>query len=146
MHILRKKKVFSVVFVRRKTTPKEPEIVDIAELLIKMGAKIEGAGTDTITIHGVENMSGATHDIIADRIEMGTYIMAAGLSNGEVEITNGRLSLLPTVIDILKETGLEFIEKDKGFIVRRKDPKKPLKAVSISTNPYPDFPTDLQAQ
>ncbi len=125
---------------------KEPEIVDLANLLIKMGAKIEGAGTQTLTIHGVESLSGATHDIVPDRIEMGTYIMAAGITNGEIEITNGDLTLLPTVVDLLKKTGLEFIEKDKGFIVRRKDPKKPLKAISVSTNPYPDFPTDLQAQ
>jgi len=125
---------------------KEPEIIDLAELLIKMGAKIEGAGTEIITIHGVDSLSGATHDIVPDRIEMGTYIMAAGITNGEVEITNGNLALLPTVIDLLKETGLEFIEKDKGFVVRRKDATKPLKSVSVSTNPYPDFPTDLQAQ
>lgn len=125
---------------------KEPEVVDLANLLKKMGAKIEGAGTDIMTIEGVKDLSGCEHSIIPDRIEMGTYIMAAGITNGEIEIKNADLNLLPAVVDVLEKTGLEFIKNEKSFIVRRQDPNKPLKSVDIQTQPYPAFPTDLQAQ
>ncbi len=124
---------------------REPEIADLGECLIKMGAKIEGLGTDTIRIEGVPHMSGANHSIIPDRIETGTYMVAAAMTGGTVRLQNTRLRDLSAAIGHLSQTGIE-IDKDGNDIIVSRDPNVPLKAIDIMTEPHPGFPTDLQAQ
>lgn len=122
---------------------KEPEVVDLAECLIKMGAKITGAGTDVITIVGVEKLTGANHNIVCDRIEAGTYMVAAAMTGGEVKLLNARADLLDAVIEKLRDAGAE-VTSDANSITVKSDGK--LKAVNIRTAPHPAFPTDMQAQ
>ncbi len=122
----------------------EPEVADVASCLNKMGARIEGAGTSTITIQGAEYLEGATHTVLPDRIETGTYAMAVGATGGEVELEGARASLLPQVLEILTEAGLEISETNRGLRVARNGAG--LKPVNITTAPFPGFPTDLQAQ
>lgn len=122
---------------------KEPEVIDLAEMLIKMGAKITGAGTDVITIVGVEKLSGTTHNVVCDRIEAGTYMVAAAMTGGEVKLLNARADLLDAVIEKLREAGAE-VTSDADTITVKSDGK--LKAVNIRTAPHPAFPTDMQAQ
>ncbi len=124
---------------------KEPEVVDLAECLIKMGAKITGAGTDVITIVGVEKLNGADHNIVCDRIEAGTYMVAAAMTGGEVKLHNARADLLDAVIEKLRDAGAEVkVSKIENTITVKSDGK--LKAVNIRTAPHPAFPTDMQAQ
>ncbi len=123
---------------------KEPEIVDLAECLIKMGANIRGHGTDTITIDGVERLHGAEHDVMPDRIETGTFLVAAALSRGKVRVRNTRADILDAVLAKLEEAGATITSGD-GWIELDMHGKRP-KAVSIRTAPYPAFPTDMQAQ
>jgi UDP-N-acetylglucosamine 1-carboxyvinyltransferase len=122
---------------------KEPEVVDLAECLNKMGAKIKGAGTDTITIEGVERLTGAQHHIVCDRIEAGTYMVAAAMTGGEVTLKNARADLLEAVIEKLREAGASITHDDSSITVKS-DGK--LKAVNVRTAPHPAFPTDMQAQ
>lgn len=122
---------------------KEPEVVDLAECLNKMGAKIKGAGTDTITIEGVERLNGAQHHIVCDRIEAGTYMVAAAMTGGEVTLKNARADLLEAVIEKLREAGAS-ISHDSNSITVKSDGK--LRAVNVRTAPHPAFPTDMQAQ
>ena len=122
---------------------KEPEVVDMAECLIKMGAKIKGAGTDVITIEGVDKLHGATHQVVCDRIEAGTYMVAAAMTGGEIKLLNVKENLLDAVIEKLREAGAEVI-CDQTTITVKSDGK--LKAVNIRTAPHPAFPTDMQAQ
>ena len=122
---------------------KEPEVVDLAECLIKMGAKISGAGTDVITIVGVEKLNGATHNIVCDRIEAGTYMVAAAMTGGEVKLLNARADLLDAVIEKLRDAGAT-VTSDASSITVKSDGN--LKAVNIRTAPHPAFPTDMQAQ
>jgi UDP-N-acetylglucosamine 1-carboxyvinyltransferase len=122
---------------------KEPEVVDLAECLNKMGAKITGAGTDVITIEGVEKLSGTSHNIVCDRIEAGTYMVAAAMTGGTVTLNNVRADLLDAVIEKLREAGAE-ITVDGDTITVKSDGK--LNAVNIRTAPHPAFPTDMQAQ
>ena len=122
---------------------KEPEVVDLAEMLIKMGAKITGAGTDVITIVGVEKLNGTTHNVVCDRIEAGTYMVAAAMTGGEVKLRNARADLLDAVIEKLREAGA-IVTSDADTITVKSDGK--LKAVNIRTAPHPAFPTDMQAQ
>ena len=122
---------------------KEPEVVDLAEMLVKMGAKITGAGTDVITIVGVEKLYGTTHNVVCDRIEAGTYMVAAAMAGGEVKLLNARADLLDAVIEKLREAGAT-VTSDANSITVRSDGK--LKAVNIRTAPHPAFPTDMQAQ
>lgn len=122
---------------------KEPEVVDLAECLNKMGAKISGAGTDTITIEGVERLTGAEHHIVCDRIEAGTYMVAAAMTGGEVTLKNARPDLLEAVIEKLREAGAD-ISSDSNSITVRSNGQ--LKAINIRTAPHPAFPTDMQAQ
>ncbi len=122
---------------------KEPEVVDLAEMLIKMGAKISGAGTDVITIEGVERLHGATHNVVCDRIEAGTYMVAAAMTGGEVRLLNARADLLDAVIEKLREAGAT-VTSEADTITVKSDGK--LKAVNIRTAPHPAFPTDMQAQ
>jgi UDP-N-acetylglucosamine 1-carboxyvinyltransferase len=122
---------------------KEPEVVDMAECLIKMGAKISGAGTDTITIEGVDRLHGAEHQVVCDRIEAGTYMVAAAMTGGEVKLNNVQEHLLDAVIEKLREAGAK-VTCEKNSITVKSDGK--LKAVNIRTAPHPAFPTDMQAQ
>ncbi len=122
----------------------EPEITDLVNCLIKMGAKIQGIGTSTLIIEGVKKLSGAIHPIVADRIETGSYAIAAAMTGGELELVGTSLDLLPTFKGILEATGTTFIPVENGFIVRA--PEGPIKSVDMKTAPFPGYPTDLQAQ
>ena len=122
---------------------KEPEVVDLAECLIKMGANIKGAGTDVITIIGVEKLNGATHNIVCDRIEAGTYMVAAAMTGGEVKLLNARADLLDAVIEKLRDAGATVTSDASSITVKSNGQ---LKAVNIRTAPHPAFPTDMQAQ
>lgn len=122
---------------------REPEVVDLAECLIKMGAKISGHGTDTITIEGVKELHGASHAIVADRIETGTFLVAAAAAQGKILLKNTRADILGAVLDKLTEAGA-YIETGDTWISL--DMKQRPKAVDIRTLEYPAFPTDMQAQ
>ncbi|MFK5913254.1 MAG: UDP-N-acetylglucosamine 1-carboxyvinyltransferase [Woeseiaceae bacterium] len=123
---------------------REPEVVDLANCLNAMGANISGAGTDTITIEGVERMHGTTYDILPDRIETGTYLVAAAVTGGKVKLKDTDPTLLDAVIAKLEEAGAE-IETGKDWISLDMKGKR-AKAVDVRTAPYPAFPTDMQAQ
>ncbi len=122
----------------------EPEIVDLADCLIAMGAKIEGAGSNRITVHGVDSLGGGRHDVVADRIETGTFLVAAAMTGGRIVCRAARPDTLDAVIDKLVEAGAEITE-DGDSITLDMHGKRP-KAVNISTAPHPGFPTDMQAQ
>jgi UDP-N-acetylglucosamine 1-carboxyvinyltransferase len=122
---------------------REPEVVDLANCLVSMGARISGAGTDVIRIQGVEKLHGATHSIMPDRIETGTYLCAAAVTGGDVRLVKTSAAYLDTGVDKLMDAGCDItVERDAIRIVA---PKR-LKAVSLRTAPYPAFPTDMQAQ
>jgi len=123
---------------------REPEIVNLADILKAMGAKIEGAGTDTITVHGVERLHGCTHDVIPDRIETGSYLCAAAMTGGRVRTTAADPSQLDAVLLKLREAGAE-ITTGPDWIELDMKGRRP-KAVSFRTAPHPAFPTDMQAQ
>lgn len=123
---------------------REPEIVDLADCLRKMGAQIDGDGTSTITIQGVDRLGGATHPVVTDRIELGTYMLAPAFCGGEVECLGGRMDLLTSFCEKLDEVGVDVTETDKGLKVKRRTDA--IKAINITTEPFPGFPTDLQAQ
>ncbi len=123
---------------------REPEVVDLANCLNAMGAKVSGAGTDTITIEGVERMHGTTYDILPDRIETGTYLVAAAVTGGSVKLKDTDPSLLDSVISKLEEAGAE-IEMGEDWISLDMKGKR-AKAIDVKTAPYPAFPTDMQAQ
>ncbi|MCE9683260.1 UDP-N-acetylglucosamine 1-carboxyvinyltransferase [Halomonas alkalisoli] len=123
---------------------REPEVVDLAECLIKMGAKIRGHGTDTIVIEGVERLHGAYHDVMPDRIETGTFLVAAALSRGRVRVRNTRADILEAVLAKLEEAGAK-ITLGEGWIELDMEGRRP-RPVNIRTAPYPAFPTDMQAQ
>ncbi|MGC1402955.1 MAG: UDP-N-acetylglucosamine 1-carboxyvinyltransferase [Thermodesulfobacteriota bacterium] len=122
---------------------KEPEVVDLAEFLKAMGARIEGVGTDIITIYGVPHLHPTQYRIMPDRIEAATYMVAAGITGGEITLSGYDGSCLETLIMKLKEAGLEFSSRKAGLTVH--GPQK-IKSVSLTTRPYPGFPTDMQAQ
>ncbi|GAA0652034.1 UDP-N-acetylglucosamine 1-carboxyvinyltransferase [Brevundimonas lenta] len=124
---------------------REPEIGDLARCLTAMGAKIEGIDTDVLTITGVTSLGGANWPVIADRIEMGSYAVAAAMAGGEVRLTKARPELMSALTDKMIEAGVEVIPTEDGVIVKR-DPKQRLKAVNVTTEVYPGFATDLQAQ
>lgn len=123
---------------------REPEIVDLAQCLRKMGAQIEGEGTSTITIQGVDRLHGATHPVVTDRIELGTYMLAPAICGGEVELLGGKRSLIEAFCNKLEAAGVEITENENSLTVRRGDNR--VKAVDVVTEPFPGFPTDLQAQ
>ncbi len=123
---------------------REPEVVDLAKCLISMGAKIEGAGTATIVVEGVEKLGGAQHSVIPDRVEAGTYLIAGAATGGKVKVTHVLPNTLDAVCTKLRETGAEVVEGD-DWISLDMDGKRP-KAVDIRTSPHPGFPTDMQAQ
>lgn len=122
----------------------EPEIVDLAACLRKMGANISGDGTPEIVIEGVERMRGTRHRVVADRIEMGTYMLAPAIAGGDVELLGGRRDLLDAVCTTLEKAGVEVEDTDRGLRVSRTNGR--IRAVDVVTEPYPGFPTDLQAQ
>ena len=122
---------------------REPEIGDLARCLNAMGARIEGIDSDRLTIDGVERLHGAEHVIIPDRIETGTYACAAAITGGEVMLANARLEHLGATVRCLREAGVEIIEQPRGLHVRRLNG---LHGADVMTEPYPGFPTDMQAQ
>ncbi len=124
---------------------REPEIIDLGECLIKMGAKITGLGTETIRIEGVSHMGSAHHSIVPDRIETGTYMVAAAMTGGTVRLHNARLEHLSAAVGHLSQTGVE-IEQDGLDIIVSRERDLRLKGIDIMTEPHPGFPTDLQAQ
>ena len=123
---------------------REPEVADLARCLNSMGARITGAGTDEITVEGVERLHGAEHEVIPDRIETGTYLVAGAMTGGAVRLRNARPDLLQAVLDKLREAGA-VIETGPNWISLDMQGKRP-KAVTVRTAPYPAFPTDMQAQ
>ena len=127
-----------------KQAAREPEIVDLAECLIAMGAQIDGHGTSTITIQGVGRLHGATHPVVTDRIELGTYMLAPAITGGEVECLGGKIELLTAFCEKLDEAGLSVEQTQRGLKVKRTNAD--IKAINVTTEPFPGFPTDLQAQ
>lgn len=127
-----------------KNAAREPEIVDLARCLRAMGAQIDGEGTATITIEGVDRLHGATHPVVTDRIELGTYMLAPAIAGGEVELLGGRLELVEAFTAKLREAGVEVEETKLGLKVSHKSGR--VNAVDVITAPHPGFPTDLQAQ
>jgi UDP-N-acetylglucosamine 1-carboxyvinyltransferase len=123
---------------------REPEIGDLARCLIAMGASISGLDTDTLTIDGGAKLHAARHTILPDRIELGTYAMAAAVTGGDLELVGGRLDLIQAAADILSQAGVSFETTERGFRVHRTS--RALTGVDVMTEPYPGFPTDLQAQ
>jgi UDP-N-acetylglucosamine 1-carboxyvinyltransferase len=123
---------------------REPEIVDLAQCLRRMGAQIEGEGTSTITIQGVDRLGAATHPVVTDRIELGTYMLAPVFAGGEVECLGGRLDLVSAFAEKLDAAGIDVTETPDGLKVKRRDDRA--KAVDVTTEVFPGFPTDLQAQ
>jgi UDP-N-acetylglucosamine 1-carboxyvinyltransferase len=123
---------------------REPEIGDLAACLVAMGAKISGVGSDTLTVIGVDRLHGAEHDIIPDRIETGTYAIAAAITRGDIELVNTSLDLLPGVAQLLTDTGCGLTATGRGFRVT--PPNHAITGVDVMTEPFPGFPTDLQAQ
>jgi len=126
-----------------RNSAREPEVTDLAEMLIKMGANISGHGTSTIVIEGKERLGGCTHNIIPDRIETGTYICAAAITRGSVDIVNTRPRYLSSFLDVLRRTGLPMEIGEDHLIIK---PHDGLSAADIQTQPHPGFPTDMQAQ
>ncbi|MDC1058082.1 UDP-N-acetylglucosamine 1-carboxyvinyltransferase [Planktomarina temperata] len=127
-----------------KQAAREPEIVDLAECLIAMGAQIDGHGTSTITISGVDRLHGATHPVVTDRIELGTYMLAPAITGGEVECLGGKIELLAAFCEKLDEAGISVEQTQRGLKVKRTNAD--IKAINVTTEPFPGFPTDLQAQ
>ena len=122
---------------------REPEVIDLAHCLIAMGARIEGAGSDTISITGVERLHGASHRIMPDRIESGTFLVAAAAAGGNITLTDARADILENVLEKLQEAGATI--RVAGSTISLQMNKRPL-AVNVRTAPYPAFPTDMQAQ
>jgi UDP-N-acetylglucosamine 1-carboxyvinyltransferase len=125
---------------------REPEIIDVADCLNKMGARISGAGTRRIIIEGVAKLNGARHAVLPDRIETGTYAMAAAMAGGDVFLQNGRPELLQAALDVLTRTGVTVTPTNQGIRIARNGAGNGLAPVDVTTAPFPEFPTDLQAQ
>ena len=123
---------------------REPEIVDLVECLRKMGAQIEGEGSPVITIQGVDRLHGATHPVVSDRIELGTYMLVPAIAGGEVELVGGRIELVKSFCEKLDEAGIDVSATANGLRVKRRNGA--VKSVDVKTEVFPGFPTDLQAQ
>jgi UDP-N-acetylglucosamine 1-carboxyvinyltransferase len=123
---------------------REPEISDLAQCLMAMGVTITGIGTETLTIQGTDKLKAATHSVIPDRIETGTYAMAVAMTAGDVELVGGRLDLLDAAAQALRSAGVNLVQTNRGVHVERANGE--LHGVDVMTEPYPGFPTDLQAQ
>jgi UDP-N-acetylglucosamine 1-carboxyvinyltransferase len=126
-----------------KNAAKEPEIIDLANCLRLMGASIEGDGTSDITITGVKKLSGCNYDVLPDRIETATFLVAAAITKGNLTLTHTRPDTIKVIISKLKKAGAKILIKNDSINI---EVKSQLNAVNIVTNPYPDFPTDMQAQ
>jgi UDP-N-acetylglucosamine 1-carboxyvinyltransferase len=122
---------------------REPEITDLAQCLIAMGARIEGVGTGTLTIEGVASLHGAVHAIVPDRIETGTYACAAAIAGGSIKLIGGRMEHIAAVAATMQAAGVEIVEEADGLMVHRLNG---LHGTDVQTEPYPGFPTDMQAQ
>ncbi|UWQ13582.1 UDP-N-acetylglucosamine 1-carboxyvinyltransferase [Aliiroseovarius sp. M344] len=127
-----------------RNAAREPEIVDLADCLRKMGAQIDGDGTSEIVVQGVDRLHGATHPVVTDRIELGTYMLAPAIAGGEVECLGGRIDLVKSFVEKLDAAGIQVEETARGLKVARKNGR--VSAVDVTTEPFPGFPTDLQAQ
>jgi UDP-N-acetylglucosamine 1-carboxyvinyltransferase len=127
-----------------RNAAREPEIVDLARCLRAMGARIEGEGTSTLIVEGVTDLHGATHQVVTDRIELGTYMLAPAITGGEVECLGGRIDLVAAFAERLDAAGISVTETQRGLKVARKNGR--IRAVDVETAPFPGFPTDLQAQ
>lgn len=127
-----------------RNAAREPEIVDLVKCLRTMGAQIEGEGTSKLTIQGVDKLKGATHQVVTDRIELGTYMLAPAVCGGEVELLGGRVDLLEAFCEKLDAAGVSVTSSQNGLVVARKNVD--IRAVDVTTAPFPGFPTDLQAQ
>jgi UDP-N-acetylglucosamine 1-carboxyvinyltransferase len=125
---------------------REPEIVDVADCLNKMGARISGAGTKQIVIQGVAKLNGARHTVLPDRIETGTYAMATAMAGGDVLLQNARPELLQAALDVLTRSGVAVTPTNQGIRIARNGAGSGLAPVDVATAPFPEFPTDLQAQ
>ena len=123
---------------------REPEVADLAACLIRMGAAITGLGSDTLVIYGVDRLHGARHAVIPDRIEAGTYAMAAAITDGHLNLVGAKPEHLRTVLEALAQAGVEISETNRGLSVKRANGR--LSGVDVMTEPFPGFPTDLQAQ
>ncbi|MDJ0607706.1 MAG: UDP-N-acetylglucosamine 1-carboxyvinyltransferase [Kiloniellales bacterium] len=123
---------------------REPEVTDLVHCLVAMGARIDGIGSDTLTVQGSPKLRGATHRVVPDRIETGTYAMAAAITDGELDLIGARTEHLPNVIELLGEAGVSIEESNRGLKVGRANGR--LAGVDAMTEPFPGFPTDLQAQ
>jgi UDP-N-acetylglucosamine 1-carboxyvinyltransferase len=123
---------------------REPEVVDLADCLTKMGARISGAGSSRIVVEGVSRLTGASHEVLPDRIETGTYAMAAAMTGGDVLLQNTRPDLLQAALDALGQAGAEVTATNEGVRIRRNGAG--IAPVDVTTDPFPGFPTDLQAQ
>ncbi len=122
---------------------REPEVADLAHCLVAMGAEIEGIGGDVLTVRGMDNLHGASHAVVPDRIETGTYAAAAAITGGSVELVGARLDLIQTIADVFAGAGVEITATENGVRVTRNGT---LIGVDVMTEPYPAFPTDMQAQ
>jgi UDP-N-acetylglucosamine 1-carboxyvinyltransferase len=127
-----------------RNAAREPEVADLAECLRAMGANIEGIGTDTLRIRGVDELNGARHRVLPDRIETGTYAVAAAITGGTLELQGTALHLITSVADVLSSGGIDIDEVEGGLRVSRQNGR--IRGVDIMTEPYPGFPTDMQAQ
>ena len=123
---------------------REPEVADLAHCLVAMGAEIDGIGTDTLRIQGKEKLHGAEHTVLPDRIEIGTYAVAAAICGGELELLGARLDLIEAVVNVMRKAGVVIEETENGILVSRKN--GPLVGTDAMTEPFPGFPTDMQAQ
>ncbi|MEM9684784.1 MAG: UDP-N-acetylglucosamine 1-carboxyvinyltransferase, partial [Pseudomonadota bacterium] len=123
---------------------REPEIVDLANCLVAMGAKIDGIGGDTLTIQGVDRLHGASHAVVADRIETGTYAVAAAITGGDIELLDTDIGLIDSLAEVLETGGISVTATERG--VRVSCPNGRVAGVDVMTEPFPGFPTDLQAQ
>jgi UDP-N-acetylglucosamine 1-carboxyvinyltransferase len=127
-----------------RNAAREPEVADLAECLIKMGARIEGAGTSEIVVEGVSRLGGTSHDVMPDRIETGTYAMAVAMTGGDLVLDNTRPEYLQAALDVLGQAGIDVSSTHGGIRIRRNG--NGIQPVDVTTDPFPGFPTDLQAQ
>lgn len=127
-----------------RNAAREPEVVDLADCLVKMGARIEGAGTSEIVVEGVSRLGGTSHDVMPDRIETGTYAMAVAMTGGDLVLDNTRPEYLQAALDVLSQAGADVSSTHGGIRIRRNG--NGIQPVDVTTDPFPGFPTDLQAQ
>ncbi len=127
-----------------RNAAREPEVVDLARCLVKMGADIEGIGSDTLRVRGRDRLHGTRHSVLPDRIECGTYAVAAAMTGGDVELTGTQIELIGSVADVLTAAGVDLTPTDRGLRVSRCN--GPLIGADVMTEPFPGFPTDMQAQ